>query len=280
MSDVRDNVDTMQSAIGDIADGTMDLSSRTERQAASLEQTASSMEQFTATIAQNAESAQQADQLARSAASVAGQGGQVVDQMGTTMNDISSAARQMADIITLIDGIAFQTNILALNAAVEAAGAGAHGRGFAVVASEVRHLAQRSADAAREIKTLIEASVEKVSVGNALVEQARQTMDDIVLSVERVTEIVADMATAGREQSIGIKQMNQAVSHLDQMTQQNAALVEQAAASSNSLHEQAASLTQAVSVFNLGRDKSGVPVSVIKRVVTPLIKSEEALLEA
>ncbi len=280
MSDVRDNVDIMQSATGDIADGTLDLSSRTERQAASLEQTASSMEQFTATIAQNAESAQQADQLARSAASVAGQGGQVVDQMGTTMSDISRAARQMADIITLIDGIAFQTNILALNAAVEAARAGTHGRGFAVVASEVRHLAQRSADAAREIKTLIEASVEKVGVGNALVQQARQTMDDIVLSVERVTEIVADMATAGREQSIGIQQVNQAVSHLDQMTQQNAALVEQAAASSNSLHEQAASLTQAVSVFNLGRDKSGVPVSVTKRVFTSLIKPEEALLEA
>lgn len=255
MSDVRDNVDLMQSATGDIADGTLDLSGRTERQAASLEQTAASMEQFAATVAQNADSAQQADQLARSAAHVAGQGGQVVDQVGATMDDISGAARQMADIITLIDGIAFQTNILALNAAVEAARAGEHGRGFAVVASEVRHLAQRSAGAAREIKTLIETSVEKIGAGNSLVGEARKTMNDIVLSVERVTQIVANMATAGREQAIGIQQVNQAVSHMDQVTQQNAALVEQAAASSNSLHEQTARLTQAVSVFSLEQGK-------------------------
>ena len=257
MGDVRTNIDTVNTATREIAAGNMDLSSRTEMQASSLEETASSMEEFASTITQNAENAQQANQLVMSASSVALRGGDVILKVGTTMNEISESSRKIVDIIGVIDGIAFQTNILALNAAVEAARAGEHGRGFAVVATEVRQLAQRSAAAAKEIKTLIQSSVEKVSTGNELVVDAKRTMDDIVGSVKRVTDIVAEIAVASREQAIGIQQVNQAVAHMDQVTQQNAALVEEAAAASASLHEQAAHLSHAVSLFNTGTRQQG-----------------------
>jgi len=238
-------------AASEIAQGNNDLSRRTEQQAANLEETAASMEELTSTVRQNAEHARQANQLAQGAAGVASQGGQVVGQVVTTMADIEASSRKIADIISVIDGIAFQTNILALNAAVEAARAGEQGRGFAVVASEVRTLAQRSAGAAKEIKGLIEDSVEKVSEGSTLVHQAGTTMGEIVTSVQRVTDIMAEISAASQEQSAGIEQVNQTVTQMDETTQQNAALVEEATAAARSMEEQAHQLSDAVSQFRL-----------------------------
>ncbi|AMO98095.1 methyl-accepting chemotaxis (MCP) signaling domain protein [Collimonas arenae] len=247
----RSGIETMASASGQIATGNLDLSARTEEQAASLEQTAASMGELTSTVKQNADNARQANQLAASASGVAVEGGAVVSKVVTTMASINNSARKIVDIIAVIDGIAFQTNILALNAAVEAARAGEQGRGFAVVASEVRNLAQRSAAAAKEIKSLIGDSVEKVDAGSALVAEAGTTMEQIVDSVKRVSDIMAKITTAGEEQSSGIEQINQAIGNMDQVTQQNAALVEEAAAAAESLKEQAANLASVVSVFKL-----------------------------
>ncbi|KRG71033.1 methyl-accepting chemotaxis protein [Pseudoxanthomonas dokdonensis] len=241
----------INTAAGEIASGNADLSRRTEQQAANLEETAASMEELTSTVRQNAESARQANQLAIGAASVASQGGEVVGQVVTTMRDIEQSSRKIADIISVIDGIAFQTNILALNAAVEAARAGEQGRGFAVVASEVRTLAQRSANAAKEIKGLIETSVGKVSDGSALVNQAGQTMGEIVASVQRVTDIMAEISAASQEQSAGIEQVNQTITQMDETTQQNAALVEEASAAARSMEEQAGELADTVALFVL-----------------------------
>jgi methyl-accepting chemotaxis protein len=229
----------------------MDLSSRTEQQASSLEETASSMEELTSTVQQNADNARQANELALSASQVAQKGGAVVSQVVDTMASINDSSKKIVDIIGVIDGIAFQTNILALNAAVEAARAGDQGRGFAVVATEVRNLAQRSASAAKEIKTLIGDSVEKVDIGAKLVDQAGVTMEEIVASVKRVTDIMGEITSASREQTSGIEQINQAISQMDQVTQQNAALVEEAAAAAASLQDQAGTLSQVVSVFKL-----------------------------
>jgi methyl-accepting chemotaxis protein-1 (serine sensor receptor) len=251
VSQVRTGTDTVATASSQIAAGNLDLSSRTEQQASSLEETASSMEELTSTVRQNAENARQANQLVVSTADVAVKGGQVVGQVVDTMASIKDSSRKIADIIGVIDGIAFQTNILALNAAVEAARAGEQGRGFAVVASEVRNLAQRSAGAAKEIKTLIEDSVGKVDAGGKLVDEAGKTMDEIVSSVKRVTDIMSEIAAASQEQSAGIEQVNQAIAQMDQVTQQNAALVEEAAAAAESLQDQAGKLTEAVSVFKL-----------------------------
>lgn len=251
VGEVRTGTETIATASSEIASGNLDLSSRTEEQASSLEETASAMEELTSTVKQNADNAQQANQLAASASGVAVQGGQVVEQVIATMQSISDSSKRIADIIGVIDGIAFQTNILALNAAVEAARAGEQGRGFAVVASEVRNLAQRSANAAKEIKSLITDSVESVDVGSRLVEQAGATMREVVNSVQRVTDIVSEISAASHEQSTGIEQVNQAISQMDEVTQQNAALVEEAAAASQSLQDQAASLAQAVSVFKV-----------------------------
>ena len=236
---VRDASESIQVASGEVASGSADLSQRTEEAASSLQQTASSMEQLTGTVRQSADAAATANQLARSAAQVAQRGGQVVSQVVATMNEINASSRKIADIIGVIDGIAFQTNILALNAAVEAARAGEQGRGFAVVAGEVRSLAQRSAEAAKEIKTLIGTSVDKVGAGARLVDDAGRTMHEIVASVQRVTDIIGEITAAAAEQSSGIGQVNTAVTQLDQMTQQNAALVEQSAAAAESLKEQA-----------------------------------------
>jgi len=244
-------------AASEIATGNNDLSRRTEQQAANLEETAASMEELTSTVRQNAEHARQANQLAQGAAGVASQGGQVVGQVVTTMADIEASSKKIADIISVIDGIAFQTNILALNAAVEAARAGEQGRGFAVVASEVRTLAQRSAGAAKEIKDLIEDSVDKVSEGSALVHQAGSTMGEIVSSVQRVTDIMAEISAASQEQSAGIEQVNQTVVQMDEATQQNAALVEEATAAARAMEEQATQLAEAVSVFRTGNANAG-----------------------
>ncbi|MFN3752081.1 MAG: methyl-accepting chemotaxis protein [Thiobacillus sp.] len=248
---VRAGVDTVATASSQIASGNLDLSSRTEEQASSLEETASSMEELTSTVKQNAENARQANQLVNATADVAAKGGDVVGQVVTTMASIKDSSRKIADIIGVIDGIAFQTNILALNAAVEAARAGEQGRGFAVVAAEVRNLAQRSAGAAKEIKALIEDSVAKVDAGGHLVDEAGHTMEEIVTSVKRVTDIMSEIAAASQEQSLGIEQVNQAISQMDDVTQQNAALVEEAAAAAESLQDQAAKLAEAVSVFRL-----------------------------
>jgi methyl-accepting chemotaxis protein len=251
MLTVRQATDQIGTAAQEIASGNSDLSQRTEQAAGSLQQTASSMEQLTGTVRQTADSARTANQLAASARSVAQRGGEVVAQVVSTMDEINGASRKIADIIGTIDGIAFQTNILALNAAVEAARAGEQGRGFAVVASEVRSLAQRSAAAAREIKTLIGASVDRVDAGSQLVAAAGSTMTEIVASVQRVSDIIGEISAAAGEQSAGIGQVNSAVASLDSMTQQNAALVEQSAAAAESLKEQAERLSTVVATFRL-----------------------------
>ena len=249
--DVRAATDTIDTASGQIAGGNQELSNRTEQQAGSLEETASSMVELTETVRRNGDNARQANTLALSAAEVAGQGGAVVSQVVTTMGSINESAKKIVDIIGVIDGIAFQTNILALNAAVEAARAGEQGRGFAVVASEVRNLAQRSAGAAKEIKTLIDHSVEQVTFGARLVDQAGKTMDEIVTSVNRVTSIMSEITIASREQSEGIDHINNAIHQMDDATQQNAKMVEDAATASEALEQQAKSLVQLVSVFKL-----------------------------
>jgi methyl-accepting chemotaxis protein len=254
---VRAGTETIATASGQIASGNLDLSSRTEQQASALEETASSMEQLTGTVKHNAENARAANDLARSASEVAVKGGAVVSQVVDTMGSINASSRKIVDIIGVIDGIAFQTNILALNAAVEAARAGEQGRGFAVVASEVRSLAQRSAAAAKEIKTLIGDSVEKVDVGAKLVDQAGATMQEVVTSVKRVTDIIGEFSVASQEQTSGIDQINQAIIQMDNVTQQNAALVEQAAAAAQSMQEQAANLSRVVSVFKLDATQLG-----------------------
>jgi methyl-accepting chemotaxis protein len=251
VAQVRSGTDTIASGSSQMAAGNLDLSTRTEQQATSLENTASSMEQLTTTVKQNADNARQANLLALSASEVAVQGGVVVSQVVDTMDSINESAKKIADIIGVIDGIAFQTNILALNAAVEAARAGEQGRGFAVVATEVRNLAQRSAGAAKEIKSLIDDSVEKVETGARLVGQAGGTMNDIVSSVKRVTAIIAEISTASEEQTLGIDQINLAIGEMDQVTKQNAALVEEAAAAAETLHDQAGTLARVVSVFKL-----------------------------
>ncbi len=258
VSNVRSGTDTIATASGEIAAGNLDLSSRTEQQASALEETASSMEELISTVKQNADNARQANQLAVSASEIARQGGGVVGKVVDTMGAINASSKKIVDIISVIDGIAFQTNILALNAAVEAARAGEQGRGFAVVASEVRSLAQRSAAAAKEIKVLIADSVEKVGTGSKLVEQAGATMEEVVASVRRVTDIVGEISAASQEQSTGIEQINHAIAQMDQVTQQNAALVEQAAAAAASMQNQATSLAQLVSVFNL-QDQGALP---------------------
>jgi methyl-accepting chemotaxis protein len=266
VSQVRLGTDTIATASAQIAAGNLDLSSRTEEQASSLEETASSMEELTSTVKNNVDNARQANQLAASASSIATKGGVVVTNVVSTMEAINNSARKIADIIGVIDAIAFQTNILALNAAVEAARAGEQGRGFAVVASEVRNLAQRSAAAAKEIKALIGDSVDKVKIGSKLVNEAGTTMDEIVDSVKRVTDIMADIMAASEEQSSGIEQVNQAIGQMDQVTQQNASLVEEAAAASESMQEQAKHLAQVVSVFRLADghgDKAEIPAKVL-----------------
>ena len=257
ISQVSSGSDAIASAASEVATGTQDLSNRTENQASSLEQTAAASEQLASTVQNNADSANQANQLASSASDVASRGGAVVSQVVTTMEAINTSSRKIVDIISVIDGIAFQTNILALNAAVEAARAGEQGRGFAVVASEVRSLAGRSAEAAREIKTLITDSVEKVGVGTEQVAQAGATMQEIVTSIRRVADIVGEIASASHEQSVGIAQINQAVTQLDGVTQQNAALVEETSAASSALQEQAHELARLAASFKLG-DTSGL----------------------
>ena len=248
---VRQSAESIQVASAEVASGNLDLSQRTEQAASHLQQTANSLEHLTGNVRQSADAAAQANQLAASASAVAQRGGAVVSQVVSTMDEINGSSKRIADIIGTIDGIAFQTNILALNAAVEAARAGEQGRGFAVVAGEVRNLAQRSAEAAREIKSLIGASVEKVESGSKLVKDAGSTMDEIVASVQRVTDIIGEISAAAAEQSSGIANVNGAVSQLDQMTQQNAALVEQSAAAAESLNEQAQRLSASMQVFRL-----------------------------
>ncbi|KKI47903.1 methyl-accepting chemotaxis protein [Obesumbacterium proteus] len=254
VGNVRQGANAIYSGASEISAGNNDLSSRTEQQAASLEETAASMEQLTATVKQNAENARQASHLALSASETAQKGGKVVANVVQTMHEIAGSSQKIADITSVIDGIAFQTNILALNAAVEAARAGEQGRGFAVVAGEVRNLAQRSAQAAKEIKGLIEDSVNRVDIGSTLVESAGETMGDIVNAVTRVTDIMGEIASASDEQSRGIDQVGQAVSEMDRVTQQNAALVEESASAAAALEEQASMLTQAVSVFRIQQD--------------------------
>ncbi|MBB3210872.1 methyl-accepting chemotaxis protein [Herbaspirillum sp. Sphag1AN] len=253
ISGIRSGATNITSASSEIALGNQDLSARTEEQAGSLEEIASSMEQLTSAVRQNAENGREANALAEKASIVAEQGGAVVSRVIDTMASINQSSNRIVDIIGVIDGIAFQTNILALNAAVEAARAGEQGRGFAVVASEVRSLAQRSASAAKEIKTLIADSVEKVDVGSQLVEEAGETMKEVVTSVKQVTHIIAEIAVASREQSAGIEQINTGITQMDNVTQQNAALVEQAAAAAESLKQQAAALEQLVETFKLGQ---------------------------
>ncbi|HDS1136785.1 TPA: HAMP domain-containing protein [Stenotrophomonas maltophilia] len=271
---IQSSASSINLAAGEIASGNTDLSRRTEQQAANLEETAASMEELTSTVKQNAEHARQANQLAIGAHGVASQGGEVVGQVVTTMSAIEASSKKIAEIISVIDGIAFQTNILALNAAVEAARAGEQGRGFAVVASEVRTLAQRSAGAAKEIKGLIEDSVGKVADGSALVRQAGTTMGEIVASVQRVTDIMADISAASQEQSSGIEQVNQAVVQMDETTQQNAALVEEASAAARSMEEQANLLAEAVSVFRTGAATAAAAVrpalAAVAATVTPV----------
>ena len=265
---VRSGTDSIYTASSEIASGNSDLSQRTEEQASSLEETASSMEELTSTVRQNADNARQANQLASGASEVAVRGGAVVGQVVQTMSAINDSSKKIVDIISVIDGIAFQTNILALNAAVEAARAGEQGRGFAVVATEVRTLAQRSAAAAKEIKELIGDSVSKVEDGTRLVDEAGATMSEIVNSVKRVTDIMAEISAASQEQSSGIEQVNQAVTQMDEVTQQNAALVEEAAAAAESMQEQAHALSQAVAVFKLSGGM-GMTETPVKRSNRP-----------
>jgi methyl-accepting chemotaxis protein len=275
VSQVRTGTETIATASSQIAAGNIDLSSRTEQQASSLEETASSMEELTSTVKQNADNARQANRLAVSASEVASKGGAVVSQVVDTMASINESSKKIVDIISVIDGIAFQTNILALNAAVEAARAGEQGRGFAVVAAEVRNLAQRSAGAAKEIKALIGDSVEKVDNGAKLVDEAGTTMQEIVESVKRVTDIISEISAASDEQRAGIEQVNQAIAQMDQVTQQNAALVEEAAAASESMQDQAKNLAQVVSVFKLedSHDTNGALIHALsdaKKVAAPV----------
>ncbi|MFC7777649.1 methyl-accepting chemotaxis protein [Pantoea sp. GCM10028869] len=277
VGNVRDGSDAIFTGASEIAAGNNDLSARTEEQAASLEQTAASMEQLTATVKQNAENARQASQLALSASDTARKGGEVVDGVVRTMQDIAGSSKKIADIISVIDGIAFQTNILALNAAVEAARAGEQGRGFAVVAGEVRNLAQRSAQAAKEIKGLIEDSVNRVNNGSQLVGTAGETMNDIVGAVTRVTDIMGEIASASDEQSRGIDQVGQAVTEMDRVTQQNASLVEESAAAAASLEEQASRLSQSVSVFRIPRAAQAQPkASTVRQIASAPRKAAAA----
>jgi methyl-accepting chemotaxis protein len=282
VSQVRRGTQTITTASREIAAGNVDLSSRTELQASSLEKTASAMEELTSTVKQNADNAREANQLAATASDVARKGGEVVSQVVGTMGEINSSASKIADIIGVIDGIAFQTNILALNAAVEAARAGEQGRGFAVVASEVRNLAQRSAAAAKEIKTLIGDSVEKIGRGSKLVGQAGVTMEEVVDSVKRVTDIMSEIANASAEQSAGIEQVNLSIIEMDGMTQQNAALVEEAAAAFQSLQDQASELQRVVSIFKLvdGEEASAAeaaaPVATTTAVTTRAVVARPA----
>ena len=279
VSEVRQGVDSVSSASVEIANGNHDLSARTEQTASNLEETAASMEQLTATVSQSADTARQANQLAGTAAQAAARGGEVVGQVVTSMQQITDSSRKISDIIGTIDGIAFQTNILALNAAVEAARAGEQGRGFAVVASEVRSLAQRSAEAAKEIKTLISASVENVESGSAQVAQAGQSMQEIVASVQRVSDLIGEITASSTEQRDGIAQVNQAVTHLDQMTQQNAALVEESTAAAASMRDQAQHLAQVVSVFNVGAVATRAPAAA-PRAAAPAPAPRPAVAKA
>ncbi|WP_374586653.1 methyl-accepting chemotaxis protein [Pseudoduganella sp.] len=276
---VRNGTVAIASASNEIATGNMDLSARTETQASALEETASSMEELTSTVQANAENAQEADKLANSASSVAQRGGEVVSQVVSTMGSINESSRKVVDIISVIDSIAFQTNILALNAAVEAARAGEQGRGFAVVASEVRNLAARSASAAKEIKELISNSVDQVDAGARLVAQAGTTMDEVVASVQRVTRIVAEISVATREQTDGIEQMNMAIIQMDQGTQQNAALVEQAAAAAAAMSDQAGELERLVARFRLPGDQVSAPApSAARHTTRPALRQPERLV--
>jgi len=269
VTEVHDAAQAVSSISTQISAGNQDLSSRTEDQASSLEETASAMEELTATVKQNADSARNASKLAREASGVASQGGEIVGQVVQTMNAIDASSRKIEEIISVIDGIAFQTNILALNAAVEAARAGEQGRGFAVVATEVRNLAQRSSTAAREVKALIDESVERIHTGTDLAEHAGSTMQDIVSSVKRVSDMVESIASASEEQRVGIEEVNRAIAQMDQVTQQNAALVEEATGTGDTLQDQAALLNHAVGVFKTERSAVAAPAGRSARTAEP-----------